>query len=276
LQSLNGCISALHTSDLAKTIDCERAKLLLKNFLSNPDSSGSPLKALVEPIYEILHIRAPTPLTPGTPLTSSSTKEVSESERSSSKKQLQKLPKKKSRRSKEIDEEALLPPTPAIIKPASIDAETKTLIRPITHQSYTKLGKKKTYVQGVSLEPGHKIKSSIGGVKNELWYIKFPQSHQGFYLGPITKHLNLRIGIITIVNEGDIDLVLTSWQIINDQISTAGGYYTLKPGQSESFQYCKTWIISATHQEISITHFNNQGEVYDSNFDGLGMASKYK
>jgi len=100
-----------------------------------------------------------------------------------------------------------------------------------------------------------------------------------FYLGPITKHLNLRIGIIEIVNDGEIDLNLSSWQVINSGQSIhnmPGGRFTLKPGQSQSFQYCKNWIIAASHSDLSVPNFSNQGEVYDSTSDGLCMASKYK
>jgi len=40
---------------------------------------------------------------------------------------------------------------------------------------------KKFYVEGVSLQPGHKLKATIAGVSDNSWYIVFPASHQGFY-----------------------------------------------------------------------------------------------
>jgi hypothetical protein len=76
----------------------------------------------------------------------------------------------------------------------------------------------------------------IKNASNDTWYITFPASYQGIYLGPITKSiqllflflhcirsyyegLNLKTGAITIKNlSNDMDLKLCSYRVHSDAI----------------------------------------------------------
>eukprot|EP01124_Arcella_intermedia_P033780 TRINITY_DN8206_c0_g1_i2.p1 TRINITY_DN8206_c0_g1~~TRINITY_DN8206_c0_g1_i2.p1 ORF type:complete len:496 (-),score=156.54 TRINITY_DN8206_c0_g1_i2:32-1519(-) len=126
----------------------------------------------------------------------------------------------------------------------------------------------------VQLISGTVLKHQIAGV-NDFWYLKFSASHQGFYIGPITKYMSLTIGSITIKNIGKEHLVLSSWLVSNGVIQKIGSTYPLKPAQSQKFQFCKEWIISVSHTNLEILQFNTQGEKYEAQEDYLAMASKY-
>jgi len=111
----------------------------------------------------------------------------------------------------------------------------------------------------------------------DVWYISFPASFQAFYIGPITKHLGQKIGLITIKNESKSeDLMLTSFRISEHSVSHQGAQFTLGPLKSKCFQFIKEWVIQVSHLEFSLVDFTDQtSSSYKVDEDLLGMASKF-
>jgi len=81
-------------------------------------------------------------------------------------------------------------------------------------------------------------------------------------------------GAIDIKNTGNEELVLSSWQVVNNSVKP-GTYCVLEPGKSQRFQFCKEWILSVSHVNVEVLDFVAQGEKYNSECDLLNMASKY-
>lgn len=132
----------------------------------------------------------------------------------------------------------------------------------------------------ISLAHGS-ILSKDGKIKNasqDTWYLTFPASYQGIYIGPLTKSLNLKTGSITIKNlSNDMDLKLSSYRIHGDAIDVVKkGQFILEPFKTKIFQFCKEWTISVSHTMIELVHFTDQIEGrHDSDSDLLLMATNY-